>query len=140
MTIHSYYYQKPSNLIAFPKINTTLNIKKIKRSSVSYVNDFNKGTTKKFILGGIIGFFSFLIIAYVYNLSMVTKLDYQIYNLKEKIITYEKENAELKTKMIKNISPESIAKWAEMNGFVKNESFSSFEIKNLSVAVKNNNF
>ncbi len=141
MTIHSYYYQKPSILNIMPKINTRFSVKKIKRSGANYVEGFDKiSTKKKIFLAGFIGLFVFIAGGYIYSLSTLTNLDYQIYSLKEQILTYEKENAELKSQMVRNISPESIANWAESNGFVKNETFSSFEVKNSIIAANINSF
>lgn len=140
MTIQSYYYKKPSEAAILPKINSHINIKKIKRSGISYVEGINGASKNKFVLVGIIGLFVVLALSYIYNLSEVTRLGYQIYDLKTNITAYEKENAELKSQLVRNASSDTVARWAESNGFVKNEAFSYYEVKNQIIAVKTSNF
>jgi len=110
MTIQSYYYKKPTETAILPKINSHINIKKIKRSGISYVEGINGASKNKFVLVGIIGLFVVLALSYIYNLSEVTRLGYQIYDLKTNITAYEKENAELKSQLVRNASSDTVAK------------------------------
>ncbi len=110
MTIQSYYYKKPNKSSFIPKINSSINIKKIKRSSINYVEDINVISKKKIFLTGIIGLFVVLALGYIYNLSEVTRLGYEIYDLKTKVLSYEKDNAELKTQLIRGTSLDNIAR------------------------------
>lgn len=136
MTVNSFYYQKPSTAQFLPKINTNFNIKKVKRFSKSYLTESIEKNKKAFAsIAWIISIVLFSIIAstFIYFQSVNGDLDYRITEAKNKLKDLEIENAELKTNLVKNISPDYIVKWAQENGFVKNNNFSHYDIGQVKV-------
>ena len=138
MTVNSYYYQKPATINLLPRINTNLNLKKIKRFSTNCISKDTKSYSS--IIGGAILCLGIILISgFIYSQSINADLDYRITDAKKALSALEAENAELKTNYVKNISPDAIILWAQQNGFVKNTNFSNFEINKPSVLSLNIN-
>lgn len=110
MTVNSYYYQKPATVSIFPKINTSINLKKIKRSTSHISNDIknDKFGVSNIIMGAVICLSVVFVSAFIYAQSINTDLDYRITALKKDVAVLEAENANLKTKYVENISSEAI--------------------------------
>ncbi len=138
MTVNSYYYQKPTTVNFLPKINTNINLKKIKRIGSSCILKDSKSYSG-IVLGVFLGLCIVFISAFIYAQSINADLDYRITDLKKSLSVLEAENANLKTAFVEHISPDAIAIWAEQNGFVKNTDFSHFEINKPSTLSLNVN-
>ena len=140
MTVNSFYYQKPNTINIFPKINP--NFKKVKRFGKNYlsenISDNKKGFAKVFwILAIALGIITMT--TFIYFQSVNADLDYRITEAKENLKQLEIKNAELKTNLVKNISPDYIINWAQQNGFVKNNNFSYFDIHQTKILSLNTN-
>jgi len=111
MTVNSYYYQKPTTASFFPRINPSINLKKIKRFSTSHIAEsikHDKTGLPNIILGAVICLCIIFISAFIYSQSINADLDYRITDAKKALAALEAENAELKTDYVENISPEYI--------------------------------
>jgi hypothetical protein len=107
MTVNSYYYQKPATINLLPRINTNLNLKKIKRFSTNCISKDTKSYSS--IIGGAILCLGIILISgFIYSQSINADLDYRITDAKKALSALEAENAELKTNYVKNISPDAI--------------------------------
>ena len=140
MTVNSFYYQKPNTITLFPRINPS--IKKVKRFSKNYLLENISSDKKGFIkvFWAIAIALSIVVMStFIYFQSVNADLDYRITEAKNNLKNLEIENAELKTNLVKNISPDYIINWAQQNGFVKNNSFSYFDItKPLVLSLRSN--
>jgi len=131
MTVNSFYYQKPVNTISLPRINNAVNFKKVKRFGKTYINGNIVHDKKAFI--NTVALFciiacSILITTFICFQSVNADLDYRITESKDQLKLLEIENAELQTNLVQNISNDYVVKWADQNGFVKNNNFSHFEM------------
>jgi hypothetical protein len=111
MTVNSFYYQRPTTSVLFPKINTNFNIKKVRRFSKSYISENIAKDRKGFVsIFGVLTIAFGIIIAstFIYFQSVNADLDYRITEAKGALKTLEIENADLKTNLVKNISPDYI--------------------------------
>lgn len=135
MTVNSFYYQKPNSTTLL----TNLNIKKVKRVSKGYLSNKNKRAFVSSIWLFLFGILFILGTAFICSQSINGDLDYRITEAKGKLKSLEIENAELKTNLVKNISPEHITKWAKENNFVKNNNFSHYSIDQIKTLSLNTN-
>ena len=135
MTVNSFYYQKPNSTTLLPN----LNIKKARRVGKSYLSNSSKGGFVSSVWLFLIGILVIIGTIFICSQSMNGDLDYRITEAKGRLKALEIENAELKTNLVKNISPEHITSWAKENNFVKNNNFSHYSIDQVKTLSLNTN-